>query len=127
MNPILGETLQGAYGDGTRVYCEQISHHPPISSILVVGAEDSYRYYGHYQFEAKAGLNSMTLTNKGHRVLEFSDGGRIRANFSKDTFSGVFLGSMRSEVVGDIEFVDDKNDVRCSITFGKVKNKYVCC
>ena len=36
-NPILGETLQGSYSDGTKVYCEQISHHPPITYFLVVG------------------------------------------------------------------------------------------
>lgn len=31
-NPILGETFQGAYPNGTQVYIEQIAHHPPISS-----------------------------------------------------------------------------------------------
>jgi hypothetical protein len=35
-NPILGETFQGVI-DGCPVYAEQISHHPPISSILLVG------------------------------------------------------------------------------------------
>ncbi|KXZ42669.1 hypothetical protein GPECTOR_125g502 [Gonium pectorale] len=31
-NPILGETYQATYPNGLEVYCEQISHHPPISS-----------------------------------------------------------------------------------------------
>ena len=31
-NPILGETYQGQYGSGLRVFAEQISHHPPVSS-----------------------------------------------------------------------------------------------
>lgn len=31
-NPILGETYQAEYSGGVRVYAEQISHHPPISS-----------------------------------------------------------------------------------------------
>ena len=38
-NPIIGETLQGSYSDGTKVYCEQISHHPPITYFLVVGPQ----------------------------------------------------------------------------------------
>lgn len=124
LNPVLGETLQGSYADGTQVCLEQISHHPPMSYMLVVGPQESYRYYGHYHYEAKAGLNSMTLTNRGRRVLRFADGHSIASNFSKDTFSGVFLGTMRSEVVGDIEFVDQQNDIRCLVQFGKVKNKY---
>lgn len=31
LNPILGETLQGSLNDGTTLFAEQISHHPPIS------------------------------------------------------------------------------------------------
>jgi hypothetical protein len=42
-NPILGETFQG-FIDGCPVYGEQISHHPPISSILLIGR--GYRIYG---------------------------------------------------------------------------------
>jgi hypothetical protein len=35
-NPILGETYQ-TFIDGCPVYGEQISHHPPISSLLMIG------------------------------------------------------------------------------------------
>lgn len=34
-NPILGETFQANFDDGTQISCEHISHHPPISSFLV--------------------------------------------------------------------------------------------
>ena len=67
LNPVIGQTLQASYPDGTQIYCEQISHHPPISYFLVIGPEDSYRYIEYYAFEANAGLNTMTLTNKGRR------------------------------------------------------------
>jgi Oxysterol-binding protein len=30
-NPIIGETYQGIYPNGSHVYVEHISHHPPIS------------------------------------------------------------------------------------------------
>lgn len=42
-NPILGETYQGIV-DGCPIYGEQISHHPPISSIYMVGR--GYRIFG---------------------------------------------------------------------------------
>ncbi len=68
LNPVIGETLQGSFPDGTQIYCEQISHHPPISFFLAVGPQGSYRYYGCYNFSAHAGLNSMELVNKGYKV-----------------------------------------------------------
>ena len=34
-NPILGETYEGVWPDGTRIYNEHISHHPPITCFLV--------------------------------------------------------------------------------------------
>jgi hypothetical protein len=42
-NPTLGETYQGQI-DGCPVYGEQISHHPPMSSLLMIGR--GYRVYG---------------------------------------------------------------------------------
>jgi hypothetical protein len=33
----------------------------------VIGPNKSYRSAGYYAFEASAGLNSMTLINKGRR------------------------------------------------------------
>ena len=50
LNPVIGETLEGSYADGTKIYCEQISHHPPVSYFLVIGPEESYRYTGYYAF-----------------------------------------------------------------------------
>jgi len=37
LNPILGETLVASYPDGTEIYCEQTSHHPPVCYFLVIG------------------------------------------------------------------------------------------
>ena len=42
-NPILGETYQG-WINGCPCYCEQISHHPAVSSYLVIGR--GYRIHG---------------------------------------------------------------------------------
>lgn len=123
LNPVIGETLQGSYADGTQIYCEQISHHPPISYFLVVGPNLTYRYIGYYAFEANAGLNSMTLNNKGRRWFEFADGTRIDVNFNKETYAGVFMGSLRSEAIGSLTLKDEKNGIECEIKYGKMKKK----
>ena len=42
-NPILGETYQGQYSSSLRVFAEQISHHPPVSSWQVEDAAGKVR------------------------------------------------------------------------------------
>lgn len=62
LNPILGETLQASYNDGTQCYVEQISHHPPITYFLIKGPNKLYDYYGYYSMSAKAGLNQLKVS-----------------------------------------------------------------
>ena len=47
LNPIIGETVEGFYRDGTFCYGEQVCHHPPIPYFLIIGPNKSYRYYGY--------------------------------------------------------------------------------
>jgi hypothetical protein len=42
LNPIIGETVSGNLQDGTQLYSEQISHHPPVSYIYGVGKNYTY-------------------------------------------------------------------------------------
>ena len=58
-NPILGETLQAHFKDGTKVYSEHISHHPPIAALLVEHPELKYRMYGSLTFTASMGANYL--------------------------------------------------------------------
>ena len=53
-NPILGETYQGTI-DGCPIFLEQISHHPPISALYLVGR--GFKIYGNVQSKASLGLN----------------------------------------------------------------------
>lgn len=44
-NPILGETWQAQLSDGTCMFMEQISHHPPVSAFHMEGpGEDGRRH-----------------------------------------------------------------------------------
>ena len=59
LNPILGETLEQECEDGTKIYCEQTTHHPPITSYLFEGPDELYRLQGWNSFTAKAWINSL--------------------------------------------------------------------
>jgi hypothetical protein len=54
-NPILGETYE-LIGDNFKFFCEQVSHHPPISASYA----ESEDYLWHYTLD-----NTNALTIKG--------------------------------------------------------------
>lgn len=51
-NPILGETYQG-FIRGCPIYAEQVSHHPPVTAIYMVGRG----YKIHASLEAKVNIH----------------------------------------------------------------------
>ena len=54
LNPILGETLVQQSANGTTIYCEQTSHHPPISSFLIEGPPTCrFRMHGYIEYKVK--------------------------------------------------------------------------
>ena len=73
-NPILGETYQGSFADGTKIYCEHTCHHPPITHFLIEPADQSYKYYGYYEFTGKMGPNNLKSSLRGPNHVVFADG-----------------------------------------------------
>jgi len=122
LNPILGETLTASTEDGTIYYAEQTCHHPPVSSVLIIGPNDSYRVSGCYCFESHAGLNSLTVTNSGHRTVTFLDQ-VITHNCPTELFSGTFIGTLRHESLGVLTFLDAGHDLKCELKFSGQKGK----
>jgi hypothetical protein len=58
----------------------------------------------HYNYDAKAGLNSLTLKNRGTRYIRFKDGQLIEYNFASEEYSGSFWGPMKLEATGKMIF-----------------------
>ena len=73
-NPILGETFQGHFADGTQVYCEHTSHHPPITNFHMHPADNSYDFWGFYEFTGTMGANSLKSGLRGPNNIRFADG-----------------------------------------------------
>lgn len=64
-NPILGETYQGVFEDGTLIYCEQVSHHPMVSAWEMIGPNGCFHFSGHGQWIGSFRGNSV----KGYAVI----------------------------------------------------------
>ncbi len=73
LNPVLGETYQGSFGDTDRfpVYCEQISHHPPITSLILESPIATI--YLTRSVEAKTSPNSAHIKNMDKHIIIFKD------------------------------------------------------
>lgn len=52
-NPLMGETFQGKFADGTKVYVEHIGHEPPVDAILIVNEALGFRVHTKFVFEPK--------------------------------------------------------------------------
>jgi hypothetical protein len=116
-NPILGETFQGQI-DGCPVYGEQTSHHPPVSSMLVMGR--GYRVHGSFEAKVEMGMNYASGINDGISHIEFS------ATHSKVEFTtppgemhGIVVGDRKLALAQKSYYMDEENRLLCEVSWGK--------
>lgn len=122
-NPILGETWEAALPDGSRIYLEQISHHPPISAFQLQGPDGLYSFAGQSQPSVSYKTNSVKTMAKGYRVIDFRDGGRVEVHFPSYYLRGLlYTAAPRGEVTGTAEFVDAQNGLTAVVRFGRVED-----
>jgi len=109
-NPLLGETLQGNFEDGTKFYCEHTSHHPPISNFLIEDVQDKYELSGYYEVCGKMGANNIVSGMRGPNNLIFKDGQHIRFGYPSYKLGGTVMGERTIEAAGGCVFEDLTNN-----------------
>ena len=117
-NPLLGETLEGKYSDGTKIFMEHISHHPPISSYLIEGpGSTNYKFYGSNEFvgSIKSGGNVLSILFKGSNTVEFPDGDTIVFQNQPCKVKGLMWGDKLINMEGFLEFVDEENKIKAIV------------
>mmetsp|Transcript_35594 Transcript_35594/g.79082 ORF Transcript_35594/g.79082 Transcript_35594/m.79082 type:complete len:531 (+) Transcript_35594:289-1881(+) len=123
-NPILGETWEATLPDGSSMFMEQISHHPPVSAFHLEGPGNKYRFVGLSQPNVSLVVkhNGFKTVAKGLRYLEFADGTRIDIQYPAYVIRGVVYSNRpRAEVEGKAVFEDPKNGLKGIVKFGPVK------
>lgn len=93
-NPFLGETFEGYYPEGTKVYVEHINHDPPIDAILLVNDEKKFRIYGKFETRPKLKTNEITIAFKGVLTVEMK-GEKIFAEMAHLVNSGLIYGERK--------------------------------
>ena len=120
-NPILGETLQGEFPDGTEVYCEHTSHHPPIANFHFHPKDKAYEFWGYHEITAQMHANSMQAGQKGPNYIKFHDGQLIRYCNADYKIHGTVMGERTIEVVGNMVFEDLTNNIKAVLAFNTYK------
>jgi len=119
-NPILGETLQSTLPDGSKVYCEHISHHPPICAFLLEDVDNKYKFHGASEFTASMGANTLKAGQEGDSFIEFHDGQKIRSQAPHYTLGGTVMGDRTINADGFFLFEDEENEIKCVIIFNPI-------
>lgn len=119
LNPILGETLQRDMPTGERIFCEQVSHHPPISAFDIYGANDEYRLYGHHQVKGwLTGASSFGGSKTGKAVLEFKDGGKLCfISMPKLCIENIFSKTKKAVFYDNVVIQDEINNIEGIIKY----------
>ncbi len=116
-NPLLGETLEGSFDDGTKLFCEHISHHPPITAFLAQGPAASYTLSGYYNYKINFSANSMLGTQSGPNNITFADGGTVTYRLPGVKMTGLIMGSRMVHYAGTMRFVDKQHGIKAVVLF----------
>ncbi|CAK4082701.1 unnamed protein product [Aphanomyces euteiches] len=111
-NPILGETYQCGFPDGTAIFLEHVKHHPPISAFYMEGPNGLYRLSGMCEFEAHLAGNTVVNAQAGQVKIEFANGAVVTYEMPKFKMHGIVLGERMFEFTGDCSFVDTASNLR---------------
>jgi hypothetical protein len=118
LNPVLGETFIAEKPDGTKLYCEQISHHPPVSAYYMTNTAGSYQLYGTGEVNARlSGLNCIEGKRIGQTTIIFKDGGKITIANPDMIIEGVMMGDRTINHIKSFCFVDAQNEITAEIKF----------
>lgn len=121
-NPILGETLQCQFKDGTKVYCEHTSHHPPVTNFLMEPENNLYKYWGFYEFVGNMSANSLKSGLRGPNNIVFTnDNQHIRFRVPDFKLGGTVMGERTIESDGNIVFEDLTNNWKAVVVFNTYK------
>lgn len=116
-NPILGETYQALFPDGTEVFCEQTTHHPPASNWEVVPQNGSYKFTGNCTWSGSTRANMIKGLQKGPCHIDFADGSRVTYELPDILIKGIMWGDRITELSNSMIFTDAKNGIEAEVVF----------
>ena len=135
LNPLLGETYQCEWEDGSKVYIEHISHTPPISRIYITSGKNLFVVSGYINMELGGILkalfkNAMLMIPKGKMSVFFPEKNQtVSFQFPKINMGGAIWGQRYIYFYDHMKFEDVENNLKAIIAFAngtkELKNKRI--
>jgi hypothetical protein len=122
-NPTLGETYVGRWENGTTIYAEQISHHPPISCVQIRCPNNRWKIDAQFCFKIEQGLTHFDFSQNGSTKLEFDDGSLYEWQFPVIRILGILKGDRITKVKGPLKMKDLRNSLEAEIEIAPKKSK----
>lgn len=125
LNPILGETYVGKTSQNTHVYCEQTSHHPPISNVLLEGSDECpFTLTGFLCIEIKIkGLFTSTHIHcPGKLRLTLPDATKYEFECADYLMEGLMSKEKIMTALGTVKCFDLTNKLASVVTFDPQKD-----
>lgn len=118
LNPILGETYQAVKEDGTTIYLEQTSHHPPTSNYHIIGKNKIFEMFGYAIVNAQlGGMNTIKGWRDGKNIIKFRDGSILSFNTPETRINGLLMGDRTLNYSGTLNIKDYTNKIESISTF----------
>ena len=126
-NPLIGETFEGEFSDGSKVYAEHIGHYPTLSRFLMIGNDNDFKLHGCFDLDAKTESfgGVIFIIQKGDMIIELP---KINQKY-KYRMPIMKLENCRSEeerncfITDFLEVEDMNNNLKAIIHFGCQKKK----
>ena len=123
LNPMLGETYQCEWEDGSKMYLEHTCHTPPISHFYLKSSNGLFSVSGYIDMEMGGMLkaimtNSMVIIPKGKITVRLHETNQtISFQFPKITMGGALWGERYCYFSDHMKFEDRDNNLKCVISF----------
>ena len=123
LNPLLGETYQCEWEDGSKCYIEHMSHTPPISNIYIKSSKNLFVVSGYIHMELGGILramfkNAMLMIPKGKITVFFPQKKQtVSFQFPKINMGGALWGQRYIYFYDQMKFEDIENNLKAIIGF----------
>ncbi|KJH41159.1 Oxysterol-binding protein [Dictyocaulus viviparus] len=121
-NPILGETFRcrWLHPDGSYTYyiAEQVSHHPPVSSLFVTNRKAGFNVSGTILAKSKYYGNSLSAIMNGALTIALLDRGeKYVVTLPYASCKGIMIGTMTMELGGRVTIDCEKTGYSAILDF----------
>ena len=125
-NPVWGETFEGYLGnENCKVYCEQTTHHPPVSNIMIDCP--AVTLYATHRVEARTYPNSIKVASLGRQRLIFKDSKRTEYVVKRNpeaNIGGLVIGKRQVKYENVLILKDKTNGLYVQAQFNPDKQGF---